>query len=138
MDDAGKNANYTFDILDKVRLSIPDQQLLIEVLESIHKVFQNIIDNPLEGKYRKLKIGSKFYNNYIAPYSSIQEFLLHAKFYANNDFLTNDAPVEEIQAIFNDFINYAVAFSNYYNFLNFLFPYKNFIYNDLKYFIRPC
>ena len=103
--------NKNFDYLDRVRASIPDRELAIEVFESMHKIFQNIVDNPFDGKFRKLKIGSKFYNNYIDPFKEVKLFLEHASFKSSGEFLVNDASTEDVERTLNDITNYAVALS---------------------------
>jgi len=90
-----------------------ERELAVEVFESLHKVFQNIIDNPFDNKYRKLKIGSKFYNNFIDPYKEVKLFLEFADFKPIGEYLVNDAPTEFIEQIFNDFTNFAVALSKW-------------------------
>jgi len=83
----------------------------MEVFENLHKIFQNIVDKPFDNKYRKLKIGSKFYNNYIDPYKEVKLFLEHANFKAFEEYLVNDSPTEEIEKTLNDITNFAVALS---------------------------
>ena len=104
--------NKNFEYLDRIKTSINERELVIEVFESIHKIFQNILDNPLDNKFRKLKIGSKFYNNYIHPYKEVQLFLEHANFKSSGEFLVNDSGIEEIEKTLNDIVNLAVALSN--------------------------
>lgn len=105
--------------MDRIRASINDRELAIEVFESLHKIFQNIVDNPFDAKFRKLKIGSKFYNNFIYPYKEVQLFLEHANFKASGEFLVNESATEEIEKTLNDIINFAVAMSKKKSYENF-------------------
>ncbi len=118
--------------MDRIRDSIQDRELIKEVLESLHRIFQNIIDNPFDNKYRKLKIGSKFYKNYIEPYRDVKLFLEYVNFIPSGEFLVNNTPTEQIENIFNDITNFAVALSNFYKFNLYIFFYSFQI--DEKYF----
>ena len=78
----------------------------------MHKVFSNIVDNPNEPKYRKLKINTKFYNNYIANFPDVLEFMSYAGFKnSEENFLINNSPIESVQDIFNSLTEFSIFHS---------------------------
>ncbi len=109
-----KKTNRRYEILEKLRKNIIDKDLLIDILESLYNIFRNILENPLNLTYRKINLNSKFYKNYLEQYKEVNEFVEDSDCKLDyNNFLLIDSPLETIQNITNDIINFAIFYSKF-------------------------
>jgi hypothetical protein len=99
--------NYLESITTELKVEKDSSKL--EVLKKLHTVVSNIAGNPSEEKFRKLKINSKFYTDFLQPYNSVMNFLNYIGFSKNldNEFLEYKGMAEQIQNVllgFNQFL----------------------------------
>lgn len=90
-------------------LKVDKDSSKLEVLKKLHTVVSNIAGNPLEEKFKKLKINSKFYTDFLQPYNSVMNFLYYIGFSKSldNEFLEYKGRAEHIQNVllgFNQFL----------------------------------
>jgi len=60
---------------DEYKKNVVGNDLYIESLETLMKIFQNITDNPKEEKFRKVKISNKVFLEKIRPYQAALKIL---------------------------------------------------------------
>jgi hypothetical protein len=101
--------------LDKIVGEINDKDKSIDILKKIHTIIINILSNPNEQKYRKLKIDSKFAKTYIEPYKSAKNFLTSIKFQTSTDsqYLEYTEDVDYLSRVTENFNDYLIERSKY-------------------------
>ena len=92
-------------------LNIERDSSKIEILKKIHTVIYNIASNPNEEKFKKLKLNSKFYCDFLQPYKSILRFLELINFTQSDDnqSLEYKGRSEEILQVLNVFNKFLVS-----------------------------
>jgi hypothetical protein len=77
----------------------------IDTLKKLHTILSNIAANPNEDKFKKLKINSKFYMDYLHPYKSILNYLntINFKYSQDNQFLEYKGDLSQINLTLNSF-----------------------------------
>jgi hypothetical protein len=79
--------NEIFVILDSLMKEVVDIRICKDVLKGLHTILINIINNPGDEKYRKIKLESNFFKKNIQPYHFAMKFLQFCFFANNNEFL---------------------------------------------------
>jgi len=77
--------NNIYCTLDKLVGEINDRQISIDILKKIHTILMNIIANPEDSKFRRLKIDSNFVKTYIGCYNNAVIFLKSINFDVSKD-----------------------------------------------------
>ena len=67
---------YTNEIINEIR----NFDIYVPILKNIHLVLSNILKNPKEEKFKKIKADSAFLKNYIFPYKSATNFFFWFNF----------------------------------------------------------
>lgn len=99
----------TYSILEALLREINNKTTALEVFKATHKIITNIIGNPNEEKFRRLKKDSNFYKTNIAPYLKAKTFLeflffSHSKDNQYYEYLGDVDYLIKIGEILNEFL----------------------------------
>lgn len=129
-------------LLEYLLTEIDDSTKAKTVLQMMHKLILNIVNNPNETKYRRLKLTNSNYKTYIEGYTGALSFLQYSRweFTFNNEYLEFVGDVGYLIQILEKLDNFLIAkgFAE----LNFD-PYKTSILStsgtldDIKKIIKP-
>jgi hypothetical protein len=103
-----------YNCLDSVLKEIVDFTLQKEVLMTVHKILNNITNNPTEDKFKNLKTTNKLYQKYIESYPSVFNFLKFVGFTYNSDNSNFEfrGNIEELKKILDRVDDYLLEKSN--------------------------
>jgi hypothetical protein len=71
--------------LEKLLTEIGNDDISKSVLQTIHKIMINIINNPNDTKFRRMKVSNNTYKTNIEAYSAAMDFLRYARFGFSDD-----------------------------------------------------
>lgn len=96
-----------YKVLENIMREINDRDKVKEVLKKLHTIVMNIVSNPEDIKYRKLKIDSKFFEVTIKPYINTYKFLEVLKFIKIGDYMEyvgDDQFIIKVAERMNDYL----------------------------------